>query len=69
MAKNKLAQATRRSIRTFVRNQYMILNKVIKPRPKFCPLWLWSLSARIFIDTKKLKGYMENGISVDDDVK
>lgn len=64
--KNKISQVTRRqiksSVKSFVQEQFLVLDRVIKKRPKFVPLWIWSAGARIFIDTKKLRKYMETGV-------
>jgi len=64
--KNKIKQAQRREIRSFVKEQYMILNEVIRKRPKYIPLKIWAIGAKIFIDTDKLREYMHNGISPKD---
>ena len=63
MAKNKIAQEQRRAIRDYVGQQYMIINDVFKKRPRWVPLWLWSIGASIFIDKPKLQKYMREGIS------
>lgn len=67
MAKNKIKQAQRRAIRAevrgYVKNQYTILGEVVKKRPRFVPLFVWRLGAKIFIDTAKLQDFMENGIA------
>lgn len=60
--KNKIGQAARREIRKYVRSQYQILNSVVRKRPWFVPLKLWGLMASIFIDTKRLRDYIENGV-------
>lgn len=52
----------RRQIRDYVKSEYKILNDVIRKRPKWCPLKVWSWGAKIFIDTEKLRDFMENGV-------
>jgi len=64
--KNKISQAQRREIRKFVNSQYMILNDVLRQRPRWIPLKLWGLGAKIFIDTEKLSRYMQGGLSTKD---
>jgi len=64
--KNKVNQATRRQINKFVKDQFSILNEVIRPRPKYIPLFVWRLLARIFIDTDRLNDYLVNGVGAKD---
>lgn len=63
MSKNKITQAQRREIRSFVGHQYQIINEILRKRPKWVPLKLWAFGANIFINTKLLRQYMRNGIS------
>jgi len=60
MSKNKIEQTQRREIRSFVNSQYKIINSVLKKRPKWLPIKLWSFGAKIFIDVEKLKSHIKN---------
>lgn len=65
MAKNKVTREARREIRAFVKKQYMIINSVLKPRPKYFPQFLWRYLAGKFIDIPKLRRYFDEGIKSD----
>lgn len=62
MSKNKVSQELRRKVRAYVQDQFTIINDVVRPRPKYVPLWLWAWGARIFIDTALLRKYLEEGV-------
>lgn len=66
MSKNKIKQTQRREIKAYVKQQFYIINKILRKRPWWIPLKLWGLGAKIFIDTKKLEQYMHRGISTDE---
>ncbi len=61
MAKNKINQTARREVRAYVQSQFQVLNKVIKPKPKYFPLWLWRVLGSVFLDVPKLQAYLERG--------
>ncbi len=64
MSKNKVDQNARRQIRAYVRDQFTILNKVIRPKPKYIPLSIWRFGGNIFLDSKRLNKYMTEGVGV-----
>ena len=45
-----------------VEEQFSIINEVIKPKPKYFPLWLWRKCARLFVDVDLLRDYMQQGV-------
>lgn len=44
----KLRQCYRRNIR----DQYKVIRKILKPKPKFIPTWLWIAGLKIFLKIK-----------------
>jgi len=62
MAKNKVTQAARRALASQVKNEFSMLNNIVKPKPKRIPLWFWQWGASIFLDVELIKEYMTNRV-------
>jgi len=62
MAKNKLQQSARREVRKYVIEQFTIMNRIVKPKPRFLPTFIWRLVGSIFIDTQLLSKYLQEGV-------
>lgn len=60
--KHKVAQAARREARKMItphiKEQFTFLNSIIKPKPRYVPTRMWQRMAKWFIDTEKLKEYV-----------
>lgn len=53
--KNKVRQAQRRAIRSVYAEKIKLFSKVVKPRPKWCPRFIWQWGARQYMDIDLLK--------------
>ena len=64
MAKDKVGQQLRREIRSYARQQFTLIEEIIRQRPKYFPRWLWQFGANIFIDVKKLEEFYTKGVDM-----
>lgn len=51
----KYTQAQRRAIAKILEKKITIISKMIKPKPKWCPRFIWQWGARQYMDIDLLK--------------
>lgn len=51
----KIRQLYMRDVRKMVEAELRVLNKIVRPRPKRMPTWLWLLLMRVFFHESYIK--------------
>ena len=54
----KYTQAERRAIAKVIEKKIGLFNKMIKPRPKWCPKFIWQWGAKQYLQIDLLKKFL-----------
>jgi len=55
MGQNQKIKIWRKEIKKKLDKEWILLSKVIKPKPKWIPAWLWKKMLKIFIKDIEIK--------------